>query len=358
MASVSIEELLTELVDTGGSDLHLSAGSAPRIRVDGRLMETEHPKLSGDETKAIAYSILSGDQIARFEKDLELDMSFGVTGLGRFRTNVFVQRGSVGAVLRIIPTDIKNMDQLGLPKMICTDLLSKPKGLILVTGATGSGKSTSLAAMIDYLNDTIEGHIVTIEDPIEFVHPNKKCLFNQREVGSDTHGFSKALRAVLRQDPDIVLIGEMRDPETIEAALTLAETGHLTFGTLHTSDCVQTINRIVDVFPAHQQQQIRTQLSLTLQGVFCQQLLPHRSGKGRVMCAEIMVLTPAIRAQIRDNKVHQIYSHLQTGSKYGMQTMNMALAKLVGEGKVDRQVAVERSSDVEELNRILQRAGS
>ncbi|MGE4157496.1 MAG: type IV pilus twitching motility protein PilT [Planctomycetota bacterium] len=352
-ASVSIEELLQLMVEKGGSDLHVTAGSPPRIRVDGELLPTEHPSLHAEETKNIVYSILNGEQVARFEKELELDMSFGIQGLGRFRTNVFVQRGAVGAVLRIIPTDIKGIDKLGLPRDVCVELLSMPKGLILVTGATGSGKSTTLAAMIDYINDSRNEHIITIEDPIEFVHRNKKCLFNQREVGTDTLAFHKALRSVLRQDPDVVLIGEMRDTETIEAALTLAETGHLTFGTLHTSDCTQTINRVVDVFPAHQQQQIRTQLSFTLQGVFCQQLLPTSSGKGRALCAEVMVCNSAIRALVRDNKIHQIYSHIQTGGKHGMMTMNASLAKLVKERKITRETAMERTTDIEELNRLM-----
>jgi twitching motility protein PilT len=352
LASVSIEELLQLMVDKGGSDLHVTAGSPPRIRLDGSLVPTEHEVLTPDDTKTIAYSILNGDQVARFEKEWELDMSFGIQNMGRFRTNVFLQRGAVGCVLRVIPTEIKGMDQLGLPRSVCVDLLSKPKGLVLVTGATGSGKSTTLAAMIDHINETRQEHIITIEDPIEFVHSNKGCLFNQREVGSDTKGFTKALRSVLRQDPDVVLIGEMRDLETIEAALTLAETGHLTFGTLHTSDCVQTINRVVDVFPAHQQQQIRTMLSFTLQAVFCQQLLPAVGGKGRVMCAEIMTANTAIRSLIRDNKVHQIYSQIQIGGKLGMQTMNAALCKLVANRKISKSMAVERTTDLEELTRL------
>jgi len=357
LASVSIEELLQLMVDKGGSDLHISAGSPPRIRVDGILIPTEHETLGPNDTKSIAYSILSGDQVARFEGDWELDMSFGIQNLGRFRTNVFLQRGAVGCVLRVIPTEIKGIDQLGLPRNTCVDLLSKPKGLVLVTGATGSGKSTTLAAMIDYINENRREHVVTIEDPIEFVHKNKGCLFNQREVGSDTKGFGKALRSVLRQDPDVVLIGEMRDLETIEAALTLAETGHLTFGTLHTSDCVQTINRVVDVFPAHQQQQIRTQLSFTLQAVFCQQLLPASKGKGRALCAEIMTANSAIRALIRDNKVHQIYSQIQIGGKLGMQTMNAALCKLVVSKKISKSMAVERTTDLEELTRLFAAEG-
>lgn len=250
---ISAEELLQQLVERGGSDLHITAGAPPKIRIDGKLISTEHAVLDPETTQKLIYSILDNTQIARFEKDLELDMSFGIGGLGRFRTNVFMQRGAVSAVLRVIPYEIKNFRKLGLPEDLCAQIASIPKGLVLVTGATGSGKSTSLASMVDYVNRSRNEHIITIEDPIEFVHKNKACLVNQREIGSNTHGFKESLRAVLRQDPDVVLVGEMRDMETIEAALTLAETGHLTFGTLHTSDCVQTINRIVDVFPAYQQ---------------------------------------------------------------------------------------------------------
>ncbi len=346
---LTLEEMLHELIDRGGSDLHLTAGSPPRIRIDGNLLVTEHEKLDPEASQQIIYSILNNEQIARFEKDLELDLSFGISGLGRFRVNVFMQRGATGAVMRIIPWEVKPISDLGLPQKLCEDLCSLPKGLVLVTGATGSGKSTTLAAMIDYINNTRESHIVTIEDPIEFVHRNRKCLFNQREVGTDTHSFPKALRSVLRQDPDVILIGEMRDQETIEAALTLAETGHLTFGTLHTSDCVQTINRIVDVFPAYQQQQIRTQLGFTLQAVFCQQLMSRADGRGRVLAAEIMVANSAIRALIRDDKAHQIYSMIQTGGKLGMKTMNASLYELYRSGAITYEDALSRSTDIEDL---------
>jgi twitching motility protein PilT len=352
---VTLEELLQQLVERGGSDLHITAGSPPRIRVDGRLMPTEHDMLDADASQKLVYSILDNDQIATFEKTLELDMSFGISGLGRFRTNVFQQRGAIGAVLRIIPWEIKNFADLGLPEKLCTDLCSLPKGLVLVTGATGSGKSTTLAAMINHINGSRNEHIVTIEDPIEFVHRNKGCLVNQREVGSDTKGFNNALRTVLRQDPDIVLIGEMRDMETIEAALTLSETGHLTFATLHTSDCVQTINRIIDVFPSYQQSQIRTQLSFVLQAVFCQQLMPKADGRGRVLASEIMMANSAIRALIRDDKIHQMYSVIQTGGRLGMMTMNQALHDLYKIHQITYDDALSRTTDRDDLKRLMQR---
>jgi twitching motility protein PilT len=355
---ISVEELLQQLVERGGSDLHITAGAPPKIRVDGKLISTEHAILDPETTQKLVYSILDNTQIARFEKDLELDMSFGIGGLGRFRTNVFMQRGAVGAVLRVIPYEIKGFRELGLPEELCAQIAGLPKGLVLVTGATGSGKSTSLAAMVDYVNRSRNEHIVTIEDPIEFVHKNKQCLVNQREIGSDTHGFKESLRAVLRQDPDVILVGEMRDMETIEAALTLAETGHLTFGTLHTSDCVQTINRIVDVFPAYQQQQIRTVLSFTLSAVFCQQLLPKADGRGRAMACEIMIANSAVRSLVRDNKAHQIYSIIQTSAKIGMITMNQSLFQLVQKRLVSYQDAYERTSDPDDFVRTFQSAGA
>jgi len=350
---VTLEELLETLVSRGGSDLHISAGSPPKFRLHGNLVDVVSDAMTHEETKRIVYSVLSNDQIATFEEKLELDLSFGVSGLGRFRTNVFQQRGTIAAVFRVIPFEVKGFEELGLPSEVCTKMCRLPKGLILVTGATGSGKSTTLAAMIDYINRTRESHIVTIEDPIEFLHSNKRCLFNQREVGSDTHQFKHALRSVLRQDPDVVLIGEMRDLETIEAALTLAETGHLTFATLHTSDAVQTINRVVDVFPAYQQQQIRTQLSFTLQGVFSQQLLPHASGSGRVLASEIMLANAAIRSLIREDKAHQIYSQIQTGGKDGMKTMNTSLNELYERRAVTMDEVLSRSTDKEDLMRLM-----
>jgi len=352
---VTLEELLQILVQRNGSDLHITAGSPPKIRIDGRLVNTEHDVLSPEMSQKIVYSVLDSNQIARFEKDLELDMSFGIEGLGRFRTNVFQQRGAVGAVFRIIPYEIKGMKELGLQQDLCESLCTLPKGLVLVTGATGSGKSTTLAAMVDYINTIRTDHIVTIEDPIEFVHRNKNCLVNQREVGSDTNTFNDALVHVLRQDPDVILIGEMRDVTTIETALILAETGHLTFATLHTSDAVQTMNRIVDVFPAYQQQQIRTQLSFTLQAIFCQQLLPKSSGRGRALAAEILVCTAAVRSLIREDKAHQIYSIIQTGGKYGMRTMNQSLYELYRAGVITYDDAVARSGDPEDLKRTFQR---
>ncbi len=353
---ITMEELLRTMVERGGSDLHISAGSAPRVRLDGKLAELAGIDVMGPEqTKKLVYSVLDSMQIARFEQDWELDMSFGLAGVGRFRVNVFLQRGAVGSVMRTIPYEIFTFDQLGLPKEVCTHLCELNKGLVLVTGATGSGKSTSLASMIDFINTSMQDHIITIEDPIEFVHRNKSCLINQREVGTDTQGFNSALRRVLRQDPDVVLIGEMRDKETIEAGLTLAETGHLTFATLHTSDAVQTINRIVDVFPAYQQNQIRTQLAFVLEGVFCQQLLPKMNSRGRALACEIMIPNSAIRALIRDDKCHQIMSHIQTGSKVGMRTMNQSLFELYKANQITWDDAMSRSGDPEDLKRTAQR---
>ena len=353
---ITMEELLRVMVERGGSDLHIAAGSMPRTRVDGELVELQGADMLGPEqTKKLVYSVLDQEQIARFEQDQELDMSFGLQGVGRFRVNVFYQRGAVGSVLRTIPYEIYSFEQLGVPPTVCRQLCDLPQGLVLVTGATGSGKSTTLAAMIDYINSTRREHIMTIEDPIEFVHRNKQCLVNQREVGNDTQGFHTSLRRVLRQDPDTVLIGEMRDKETIEAGLTLAETGHLTFATLHTSDCVQTINRVIDVFPAHQQNQIRTQLSFVLVGVFCQQLLPKASGRGRALAAEIMLPNSAIRALIRDDKCHQIPSIIQTGAKSGMRTMNQSLYELYKAHSITWEMAVQRSTDPDDLRRMAER---
>jgi len=354
---VGIEELLQIMVQRGGSDLHVTAGSQPKVRIDGALVSTEHEVFTPKATKKVIYSVLTEEQIARFEKHLELDVSFGIDGLGRFRTNVFQQRGAVAAVFRVIPYHIQTFEELGLPRDVCEMFCNMPKGLVLVTGSTGSGKSTSLAAMIDHINEHRCEHVVTIEDPIEFLHRNKNCLFNQREVGSDTHSFSNALRSVLREDPDVVLIGEMRDLETIELALTLAETGHLTFATLHTSDTVQTINRIVDVFESHQQQQVRTQLSFVLQGVICQTLLPKANGRGRALSCEIMVANQAVRACIRENKAHQIYSIIQTGGKFGMRTMNQSLLELYQDHQITYDEAMSRTADTEDLKRTFQRSG-
>ncbi|MFQ5724205.1 MAG: type IV pilus twitching motility protein PilT [Terriglobia bacterium] len=347
--------MLKKMLEMGGSDLHLTTNSPPRIRVDGKLRPLEMPPLAASETKQLAYSVLTDAQKHRFEEHWELDFSFGIKGLARFRANVFLQRGAVASVYRTIPWQIKGFDELGLPPIV-KQLCAKPRGLILVTGPTGSGKSTTLAAMLDKINSERPDHMITIEDPVEFIHQHKQCLVNQREVHSDTKSFSNALRAALRQDPDVVLIGEMRDLETIEAALRIAETGHLTFGTLHTNSAVSTINRIVDVFPAHQQPQIRAQLSLVLEGILCQTLLPHTSGRGRVMAMEILVPNAAIRNLIREDKIHQIYSAMQTGQdKFGMQTFNQALATLYFQKKIPLDMAMLRTSNSDELQDIINR---
>ena len=347
---LSLSDLLKKLIELGGSDLHLTTNSAPQVRVDGALRPLDGFKvLTSADTKQLAYSVLTDAQKHRFEEALELDFSFGVRGLSRFRANLFNQRGAVGAVFRAIPYEIRSFDQLGLPAIV-TKLCDKPRGLILVTGPTGSGKSTTLAAMLDKINRERHEHIVTIEDPIEFLHNHKSCLVNQREVGSDTRGFADALRTALRQDPDVVLIGEMRDLETIESALRIAETGHLTFATLHTNTAASTINRIIDVFPSTQQAQIRAQLSLVLEGILCQSLLPRADGRGRVAALEILVPNAAIRNLIREDKIHQIYSMMQTGQdKYGMQTFNQALATLYHKRMITLEIAMQRSGNADEL---------
>src|SRR5215813_6303616 len=351
----TLPELLQTLVENSGSDLHITTDTPPQIRVHGHMRRLDLPALGPAETKSLAYSVLTDQQKKRFEEALELDFSFGIRGLARFRCNVFNQRGAVAAVYRVIPEKIKGFNELGLPPVLA-QLAERPRGLVLVTGPTGSGKSTTLAAMIDKINAERHEHILTIEDPIEFVHQHKGCLVNQREVHQDTQGFALALRAALREDPDIVLIGELRDLETIESALRIAETGHLTFATLHTNSAAQTINRIIDVFPAHQQGQIRTQLSLVLEGIVCQTLLPRADGQGRVVSLEIMIPTPAIRNLIRDDKVHQIYSSMQTGQeKVGMQTMNQNLVTLYQRKQVTLEAALEKSSNRDELNDLISR---
>ena len=353
---ISLSELLRKLAELGGSDLHITTGSPPQVRVDGHLRPLEpYRVLTSADTKQLAYSVLTDAQKHRFEENLELDFSFGVKGLSRFRANIFNQRGAVGAVFRAIPYEIKPFEDLGLPAVVKL-LCDKPRGLILVTGPTGSGKSTTLAAMVDKINRDRHEHILTIEDPIEFLHNHKGCLINQREVNADTHGFASALRTALRQDPDVVLVGEMRDLETIESALRIAETGHLTLATLHTNSASSTINRIIDVFPSDQQAQIRAQLSLVLEGILCQALLPRAEGSGRAMALEILVPNGAIRNLIREDKVHQIYSMMQTGQdKYGMQTFNQALATLYHKRQITMDTALQRSSNVDELRELIDR---
>jgi twitching motility protein PilT len=351
----TLPELLKALVENSGSDLHLTTQTPPQIRVHGKLQLLDLPPLGPADTKALAYSVLTDSQKKRFEETLELDFSFGIRGIARFRCNIFNQRGAVAAVYRVIPEQIKSFNELGLPAVLAT-ISERPRGLVLVTGPTGSGKSTTLAAMIDKINTERREHIITIEDPIEYIHQHKGCLVNQREVHADTLGFAAALRAALREDPDIVLIGEMRDLETIESGLRIAETGHLTFATLHTNSAAQTINRIIDVFPAHQQGQIRTQLSLVLEGIICQTLLPKADGTGRVVALEIMIPTPAIRNLIRDDKVHQIYSTMQTGQeKLGMQTMNQNLVTLYQKRLITLEAAMMASSQKDELEQMIAR---
>ncbi len=351
----NIQELLSEMVKRGGSDLHITAGSPPLIRLSGRLTPLGTDKLKPDETMRMTYSLMNELQKKSFEQTKECDFSFGIANLARFRANAYLQRGCVALALRIIPLDIKTFKDLGLPP-IMAEFTNRPSGLVLVTGATGSGKSTTLAAMIDKINKERHEHILTVEDPIEFLHKHQGCMINQREVGSDTNSFSQALKMALRQDPDVVLIGEMRDLETIRAALTIAETGHLTFATLHTNSAVQTINRVVDAFPKGEQQTIRTQLSFVLQGVICQTLLP-KIGGGRVMCYEVMNCTPGIRALIRDDKVHQIESMIEIGQKFGMNSMNMRLCELIAERKVDRFDGLAKSPNPEQLEKLLMEKG-
>ena len=354
----TIYDLLKVMIEKGASDLHITTASPPRLRIDGKLIPLDHPTLTPVETKTLAYSILTDAQKHKFEENNELDLSFGVKGLSRFRGNIFMQRGAVAGAFRTIPFEIKTFQDLGLPEVV-NDLVKRPRGLILCTGPTGSGKSTTLAAMVDRINSERYDHIITVEDPIEYLHGHKKCLINQREVHADTSSFKAALRYVLRQDPDVVLIGEMRDLETIEAALTVSETGHLTLATLHTNSAVQTINRIIDVFPPHQQEQIRVQLSFVLEGVLSQQLLAKKSGKGRALAIELLVPNAAIRNLIREDKIHQIYSMMQTGQgKFGMQTMNQSLIELYTKGHIAYEDAIARSPVPEEIIQMLQRLSS
>jgi twitching motility protein PilT len=343
------------MIERGSSDLHITAGSPPQVRIDGVLVPLDLPALTPPETKLLCYSVLTDAQKHRFEEENELDLSFGVKELSRFRANIFVQRGAVAGAFRTIPFKILGFSELGLPNVV-EELSKRPRGLLLVTGPTGSGKTTTLASIIDRINETRHEHILTVEDPIEYLHPHKKCLVNQREVHADTDSFHNALRYILRQDPDVVLVGEMRDLETIEAALTVSETGHLCLATLHTNSAVQTINRIIDVFPAHQQSQVRAQLSFVLEGVISQMLLPRASGKGRVMCCEIMVPNSAVRNLIREDKIHQIYSQMQMGQdKFQMQTMNQHLFHLVIKKEITLDLALVRSHDPEELRQMINR---
>lgn len=351
---LNMNDLLLFMMEKKASDLHITAGAPPVLRIDGQILPTNYEKLTPDVCQRLIYSLLTDAQKEKFEATNELDLSFGIKGVGRVRMNVFRQRGAVAAALRSIPQKIMTFEELNYPPVVY-EIMKIPKGLILVTGPTGSGKSTTLASMVDYLNEHRHGHIITIEDPIEYVHSHKNCIVNQREVNSDTGSFAAALKYVLRQDPDIILIGEMRDLETISAALNIAETGHLVLGTLHTTDAVSSVNRIIDVFPPHQQAQVRAQLSFVLQAVFAQQLLAHASGSGRVLACEVMVVTAAIRNLIREMKTEQIYLSIQTGGKYGMQTMNQSLYDLYMKRKITYNEAINSSTEVEELKKMINR---
>ncbi|MBM4308114.1 MAG: type IV pilus twitching motility protein PilT [Deltaproteobacteria bacterium] len=354
---IELQKLLEVMIEKKASDLHITTGSPPQFRIDGRLMSVDSTVLVAPDTKRLCYSVLTDAQRHKFEEETELDFSFGIKGLSRFRGNIYMQRGAVAGAFRAISFDILAFSELGVPPIV-NELIKKPKGLVLVTGPTGTGKSTTLAAMIDKINNERNAHIITIEDPIEYLHRHKNCIVNQREVNSDTKTFGHALRHVLRQDPDIILIGEMRDLETIQAALLTAETGHLTFATLHTNSCVETINRVIDVFPPHQQQQVRTQLSFVLEGVLSQQLLPKIGGKGRALAMEVLIPNPAIRNLIREDKIQQLYSLMQVGqAKFGMQTMNQALLSLVERRLVSLEDATERSHNLEEFRQMLSNSG-
>ena len=355
VAKPTMEQLLRLVIEQGATDLHLTANQPPHLRVDDRLVSTDFAPLSGDDVRELAYSLLSPEKVERFERWKELDFAFSIEGLARFRANYFVQQGYIGAAIRTLPFRILTFAELGLPVPIVTDLCNKGKGLVLVTGATGSGKTTTLASMINFLNTTKDYHILTIEDPIEYMHTSKKSIVDQREVGQDSQSFAQALKHVLRQDPDVILIGEMRDLETIETALVVAETGHLVFATLHTSDAPQTVNRIVDVFPAHQQNQVRIQLSMELLGVIAQQLVPKAGGRGRVLATEMLIVNHAVRSLIREQRTHQLYSVIQTGQKEGMRTMNQALYELYSNRTITMDDAIARSTDPEDLMRMMNR---
>jgi twitching motility protein PilT len=356
---VNLHQLLRAMIEKGASDMHITTGSPPLLRIDGQVVPLKLQPLGPVETKQLCYSVLTEEQKIEFEKNKELDLSFGVKNLSRFRANIFMQRGAVSGAFRSIPFKILSFEELGLPKVIA-DLSARPRGLVLVTGPTGSGKSTTLASILDKINTETRQHIMTIEDPIEYLHPHKKCVVNQREIGSDTAGFKTALKYVLRQDPDVVLVGEMRDLDTIEAALTIAETGHLVFATLHTNSAVQSINRIIDVFPPHQQGQVRAQLSFVLEGIISQLLLPRAGAPGRVLAMEVLVPNAAIRNLIREDKVHQIYSQMQVGqATHGMQTLNQSLFSLYARRLITLEEAMGRSNDMDELRMMIeQRAGA
>jgi twitching motility protein PilT len=357
MAQLNLQALLKAMLDKGASDLHITAGSPPRLRIDNELVRLQTEPMTPVDTKQLCYSVMNDAQKLRFEEDLEIDFSFGIRNLARFRANVYMQQSCVAGAFRIVPYQIIPLEELGLPQVV-TDLTERPRGLVLVTGPTGSGKSTTLASMIDRINTRMRGHIVTVEDPIEFQHTHKSSLVNQREIGRDSQSFKRALKYILRQDPDVVLIGEMRDIETIEAALTVAETGHLCFGTLHTNSAVQSINRIVDVFPSHAQSQVRAVLSFVLEGVITQTLIPKATGSGRCLAAEVMVPNPAIRNLIREDKLHQIYSQMQIGqSKFGMQTMNQALCDLYLRKQISLDECIGHSSEVDELKTMILNGG-
>jgi twitching motility protein PilT len=355
---IPVPELLEVVLERGASDLHLTAGTPPTIRLHGDLIKLDdYADLTARDLQGMIYAILPQKMRERLEQELELDMSYSLPGKARFRVNVYFQRDSLGAAFRLIPYEIKNLDDLSLPSVVA-DLARYPRGFVVVTGPTGSGKSTTLAGMVDIVNRERQAHIMTVEDPIEFLHKHNRCIVNQREVGADTHSFSQALKHVLRQDPDVILVGEMRDLETIATAITAAETGHLVFATLHTQDAPQTIDRIIDVFPPHQQQQVRVQLATTLQGVVTQQLVQTADGHGRAVAVEVLVCTPAVRNLIREGKTHQIYSIMQAGGRFGMQTMDQSLSNLVKAGKVTQQMAYERCHDPEELNRLIGGGGA
>jgi twitching motility protein PilT len=357
VAGLTLQALLKVMTEKGASDLHITVGSPPRLRLDGQLVRLQTEPLTSTETKTLCYSVMNDAQKLRFEEDLEIDFSFGIRGMARFRANVYMQQACVAGAFRVVPYQIIPLQDLGLPPVV-TELCDKPRGLVLVTGPTGSGKSTTLASMIDRINTNLKGHIVTVEDPIEFQHQHKNCLVNQREIGRDSTSFKRALKYILRQDPDVVLIGEMRDLETVEAALTIAETGHLAFGTLHTNSAIQSINRIIDVFPSHQHSQVRAVLSFVLEGVITQTLIPKLGEKGRVLAAEVMVPNAAIRNLIREDKLHQIYSQMQIGqSKFGMQTMNQTLCELYLKKQISLDDALGHTSELDELKTMIMSAG-